>query len=134
LEKTRKHALGLERMLAFHETETLIQRAERVKGIRLIAEKVSYGNQIVIREMIDNLRGRNIGAIIVLGAIIGGKPFFVAAVSRDIISLGYDASIIVKRVSEFTGGGGGGKADFAQGSGIDSSKIDAALSLVKKLV
>jgi alanyl-tRNA synthetase len=40
----------------------------------------------------------------------------------------------VKQVSKIAGGGGGGKANFAQAGGKDKSKLDEALRLVAKIV
>jgi alanyl-tRNA synthetase len=134
LEKTRKYALGLERMLASHEIEAALHHVNNIKGINLIADQVSSGNQLVMREMIDALRNRLSSAIIVLGAISGDRPVFIAAVTSDLVARGYNAGIIVKRVSEFAGGGGGGRADFAQGSGSEKNKLKKALNLAKDLI
>ena len=47
----------------------------------------------------------------------------------------YDAVKLVKIGSEIIGGkGGGGRSDFAQAGGIDSSKIDNAIEQIKSLI
>ncbi len=47
----------------------------------------------------------------------------------------YDAVKLVKIGSEIIGGkGGGGRSDFAQAGGIDSSKIDNAIEKIKSLI
>ena len=47
----------------------------------------------------------------------------------------YDAVKLVKIGSEIIGGkGGGGRPDFAQAGGIDSSKIDNAIDKIKSLI
>jgi alanyl-tRNA synthetase len=59
---------------------------------------------------------------------------FIAAVTPDLVARGYNAGNIIKQVSKVAGGGGGGKADFAQGSGKDKTKLEEALRLVKDLI
>ena len=50
-------------------------------------------------------------------------------------SLYEDAVKLVKIGSEIVGGkGGGGRSDFAQAGGIDSSKIDNAIEKIKSLI
>jgi len=70
----------------------------------------------------------------VLGAVIGERPLFIAAVSSDLVAKGYNAGDIIRQVSKVTGGGGGGKANFAQAGGKDKNKLEEALRLVKSLL
>ena len=47
----------------------------------------------------------------------------------------YNAVDFAKNGSEIIGGkGGGGRPDFAQAGGVDSSKIDEALEKLKSLI
>jgi alanyl-tRNA synthetase len=134
LEKERKHTLSLERELARKEAETLLGRVEVIKGVNVLAARVSSDSQPVLREMADFLRDRLKSAIVVLGAISGERPVFIAAVTPDLVAKGYNAGDIVKQVSKVAGGGGGGKANFAQAGGKDKNKLDEALRLVKSLI
>jgi len=130
----RKLVLSLERELAKKEAESLIRRVEVVTGINLLSAKVSTANQQVLREMADFIRDKLKSVIVVLGAVSGDRPVFIAAVTPDLIEKGYNAGDIVKQVSKVTGGGGGGKANFAQAGGRDKGKLDEALRLVKDLI
>ena len=84
--------------------------------------------------MSDLLRDKLKSAVIVLGTVYEDKPVFIAAVTPDLVSKGYDASKIVKQVAKVAGGGGGGKPSLAQAGGKDKSKLDEALKLVKSLI
>jgi len=134
LEREKKRALSLEKALSKNEASSLLNRVEDIKGVKVLSARVSSDNQQVLREMADFLRDTLKSGIIVLGAVSGGRPMFIAAVTPDLVSRGYNAGDIVKRVSQVTGGGGGGKPGFAQAGGKDKSKLDEALSLVKSLI
>jgi alanyl-tRNA synthetase len=134
LEKERKHALSLEKSLAKNEAESLLDKVEVIKGVKILAVRVSPDSEEVLREMADFLREKLGNGIVVLGAISGSRPVFVAAVTADLVSKGYNAGDIIKQVAKATGGGGGGKATFAQGSGKDKSKLDEALRSVRNLI
>ncbi len=134
LEKEKKLALSLERDLAKKEAESLLGKAEVIKGVNVLAARVASGREAVLREMADFLREKLGSGIIVLGAVSGDRPLFIAAVTSDLVAKGYNAGDIVKQVSKVTGGGGGGKATFAQAGGRDKTKLDAALLLVKDLI
>jgi alanyl-tRNA synthetase len=134
MEKEKKHALSLEKALAKKEAESLLGRVEVVKGVKVLAARVSPDSEAVLREMADFLRDSLKSGIVVLGAVSGARPVFVAAVTPDLVSKGYNASDIVRQVAKVTGGGGGGKASFAQAGGRDTSKLDEALRLVRELV
>jgi alanyl-tRNA synthetase len=134
MEKEKKHALSLEKALAKKEAESLLGRVEVIKGVKVLAARVSPDSEAVLREMADFLRDSLKSGIVVLGAVSGARPVFVAAVTPDLVSKGYNASDIVRQVAKVTGGGGGGKASFAQAGGRDKSKLDEALRLVRDLV
>jgi alanyl-tRNA synthetase len=87
-----------------------------------------------MREMSDYLRDNMKSGIIVLGSVYNNKPIFVAAVTPDLVDKGYNAGKIVEQVAKVTGGGGGGKATFAQAGGKDKDKLDEALHLVRSLI
>jgi alanyl-tRNA synthetase len=133
-DRKEKRIKSLERELAKRDTEALLSKVEVVKGINVLRAKISWGDQSMLREMADFLRDKLKSVIIVLGSDSYDKPAFIVAVTPDLVEKGYNASDIVKKVSQVTGGGGGGRADFAQGSGKDKSKLDDALRLVRELI
>ncbi len=134
LEKEKKRALSLEKTLSKNEAESLLGKVEVIKGINVLSARVSSDNQSVLREMADFLRDKMGSGIIVLGTISNDRPIFIAAVTPDLVAKGYNAGDIVKQVSQVTGGGGGGKPNFAQAGGRDKDKLDDALRLVKSLI
>ncbi len=134
LDRERRRRQELEKELARHEAGSLLKQVESIKGVNVLSAKVSTGNQQVLREMADLIRDKLESVILVLGGVSGGRPVFIAAVTPDLVKKGYNAGDIIKRVSQVTGGGGGGKANFAQAGGRDKGKLDEALRLVKDLV
>ena len=65
--------------------------------------------------------------IVVMGAVIGDKPQFAAAVSADMESRGYNARQIAQKVGQAVAGGAGGSAAFAQGGGRNREGLDNGL-------
>ena len=72
--------------------------------------------------------------VVVLGTVYEDKPAFLAAVTPDLVSKGYNAGEIVRQVAQVTGGGGGGKATLAQAGGRHKDKLNEALQLVRSLI
>ena len=50
---------------------------------------------------------------------------------KEAVARGIKAGDLVRGAAKVLGGGGGGKSDFAQGGGVDASKIDEALEALK---
>jgi len=134
LDKERKRTLALERQLAKQEAEALLSQAVEVKGVTLVAARVSSSKTSILREMADLLRDKLKSAVIVLGTVYEDKPAFLVAVTPDLVARGYDAGKIVKQIARVTGGSGGGKPSLAQAGGKDKGKLDEALKLVKSLI
>jgi alanyl-tRNA synthetase len=134
MDKERKQRLALERELAKKTAESLLPRAEVIKGVTVLAVRVPSLPMLSLREMSDLLRDKLKSAVVVLGTVYEDKPAFLAAVTPDLVAKGYDAGKIAKQVAEVTGGSGGGKPNLAQAGGKDKKKLDEALKLVKSLI
>jgi alanyl-tRNA synthetase len=68
--------------------------------------------------------------VVALAAVVDGKPVVIVAANKDAQDLGARAGDLVRLASQILGGGGGGKADMAQGGGSDASKITDALQAI----
>jgi alanyl-tRNA synthetase len=130
----QKQKLALERELSRMVAEELLDKVEEIKGVKVLATPVRFFPQQVLREMSDFLRDKLKSAIVVLGTVQGDRPFFIAAVTPDLVARGYNAGDIVKQVAKVTGGGGGGRATLAQAGGRDKGKLEEALRLVKDMI
>jgi len=85
-----------------------------------------------LRDLAIKLRdelGEN-ASVIALAAVIEGKPALIITANPAAQKQGAKAGDLVRLGSQVLGGGGGGKADIAQGGGTDSSKIADALQAV----
>ncbi len=131
LEKTIEK---LRRELARQDFERLLSQVQHIQGINVLSAQVNAANVAMLREMSDWFRDRLGTGVIVLGAVLSGKPSFVAAVTPDLLERGLHAGALVKAVAQQVGGGGGGKPTIAQAGGRDPSRMAEALSHVPDLV
>ena len=130
----RREMREVQRRLAKAETARVLEEVREVRGIKVLAAQVEAPGMETLREMTDWLQDRLGSAVIVLGAVMGGKPGFVAAVTPDLVERGLKADALVREVAEVVGGGGGGRATLAQAGGRDPHLIGEALRLVTTLV
>jgi alanyl-tRNA synthetase len=130
----RRYVLTLRKELAKQEAKTLLGQVEVIDGVKLLVAKVRISNIEMMRWMGDFIRDKLKSVIVVLGGIYGDEPFFIAAVTPDLVAKGFHAGEIVKQVAKVAGGGGGGKPTLAQAGGKYKDKLDQALRLVKNLI
>ena len=130
----RREMREVQRRLAKAETARVLEEVREVNGIKVLAAQVEAPGMETLREMTDWLQTRLGSAVIVLGAVMGGKPGFVAAVTPDLVERGLKADALVREVAAVVGGGGGGRATLAQAGGRDPHLIGEALRLVTSLV
>jgi alanyl-tRNA synthetase len=134
LEAERKRTLLLERELLRITARDLVNQAEQLSGVTVLAANVPALSMPSLREMGDILRGKLKSAVIVLATVHNDRPSFLTMVTPDLVARGLNAGEIISQVARVTGGGGGGKAAMAQAGGKDPTKVDEALKLVHKLV
>jgi len=114
----------------------LWNKAVDVNGIPLLAAQVTAADMPALRKIMDLLKDKLPGAVIVLGAALPDKAQFVIAVAEPAQAAGLHAGNLIKEVAAICGGSGGGRPDMAMAGGKDNSgeKIRAALAKAEQLV
>ena len=130
----RRNREALEKELARMRVDSLLGQIEEINGVTVLVARVPSSRIEILREMADFIRDKLKSVILVLGTISEERPVFLAAVTPDLVSRGYDAGKIVREVAKVAGGGGGGKPNLAQAGGKYKEKLDEALRQVKNLI
>ena len=116
---------------ALGKTSELAAQAKEINGVSVIASHLADGvSGDDLRAIALDLRNRSSNSVVALVSVNDGKCVLVVATSDDARAQGLKAGALVKLGSTILGGGGGGKDDFAQGGGIDSTKITQALEAI----
>ncbi len=95
-------------------------KAIDINGAKVIVDEVEAGD---IKNIIDEEKNRNDKIAIMLFQKKGDKVMIAAGVKN----LPLKAGDWIKKVAPIVGGGGGGRADFAQAGGKDTSKVKEAM-------
>jgi alanyl-tRNA synthetase len=108
-----------------------------VAGVKLARRKVVDLDKDALRGLSDSLKSRIKSGVVVLASASDGKVQIVVAVTPDLTAR-IKAGQIVKEIAPIVGGGGGGRADFAEAGGRQPEKIDemleASAAVVAKLL
>ncbi|MFN0144891.1 MAG: alanine--tRNA ligase [Dehalococcoidia bacterium] len=128
LERLRKQGEQLARLQGAATAEALVEGASKVGDAHLIVAKVDAADPDVLREVADRVRARLQPSLLVIAAVVDGKPLFLAAATPDLVGRGVHAGKLVGAVAKVAGGGGGGRPDIAQAGAKDASGLDAALA------
>ena len=124
---------GLRRKLATGGGRDLLDEAQVVSGVKVLAAKVDGADAKSLRDTADQLKDRLGTGVVVLGAVESDKVHLVATISKDLTAR-LKAGDVIKPVAELVGGRGGGRPDFAQAGGSRPDKVDEALALVPEIV
>jgi alanyl-tRNA synthetase len=104
-----------------------------VKGVKVLARRVSGLEKGALRGLSDTLRDRLGSGVVVIASENDGKVALVVSVTKDLTSR-VQAGRIVKEIAPIVGGGGGGRPDFAEAGGKDPSKIDELIARTPDLI
>jgi alanyl-tRNA synthetase len=136
VERTRaleRELAALRRKLASGGGRDILQEAQVVNGIKVLAARLDGADAKALRDTADQLKSKLGSGVVVLGAVEGDRVFLVASVTPDLAGR-LKAGDIIKPVAELVGGRGGGRPDFAQAGGTKPEHVDAALALVPGLI
>ncbi|WP_369681987.1 alanine--tRNA ligase [Malonomonas rubra] len=104
----------------------LINQAQEVDGVKLLAAKVDSIDGKGLREFSDQLRDKLGSGVLVLASTEGGKVALLVAVTKDLTNK-VKAGELIKPLAAIVGGRGGGKPELAQAGGADIDKVEALL-------
>ena len=123
-----------QRQLAGGATDDILSGASESNGIPFVASRAPAGlDKNALRELADALADK-LDGVVILALENEGKVLWAVKASKSAVASGAHAGNLVKQMAQITGGGGGGRPDFAQAGGKDAGKIDQALSAAAGLV
>jgi alanyl-tRNA synthetase len=135
LETARRQLVELRRNQAQEGFKNQLENLPQVKGVPLLVVSLPDTDADTLRVLSDQFRQRYTSGVAVLASVSGdGKPVVIAAVTEDLLKRGLNAIELVKFVSSFLGGGGGGRPTLAQAGGKDGNKLAEALGHVNEWV
>ena len=136
LEKNRKlekELLDLKSKLTSSAGSDLIQNAEVIDGISIIARSLDNTDPKNLRDVVDQLKNKLGTAVLVLATVNDSKVSLVAGVTNDTTSR-IKAGELANFVAEQVGGKGGGRPDMAQAGGDNPKELESALAKVPQWV
>ena len=112
----------------------LVKVIKKKKKINFAAKEIDL-DQKYIRDLAFELgKGFN-NLFLVLASKINGKAFLSCYISKELVkSKGFNASKIVKTLSEYIGGSGGGQSFYATAGGKKTEGIEKAIKFSESLV
>jgi alanyl-tRNA synthetase len=120
---------------ALAKSSDILKNKKDIGSLSLISAQMPDGiNSENLRTIALDLRSKTPKSVVVLVSVVDSKPVLVVATSEEARAAGVKAGALVKLGSAALGGGGGGKDDFAQGGGVDPSKISEALSIIEHAI
>ena len=98
-----------------------------VKGVKLLAKKLSGVDMNALRDLGDQLKEKLKEGVIVLASDTDGKVNLMVMATDEAQKSGAHAGNLVKAIAALVGGGGGGRPNMAQAGGKNPAGIDDCL-------
>ncbi len=121
--KAAKEALG-----------DVMDQVQDVKGVKLLAVKVSGVDMNGLRDLGDQLKAKLGEGVIVLVSDADGRVNLVSMATEAAMAKGAHAGNLLKGIASLVGGGGGGRPNMAQAGGKNPAGMDAAIVEAKKVL
>ncbi|MCH5260570.1 MAG: alanine--tRNA ligase [Lachnospiraceae bacterium] len=121
--KAAKEALG-----------DVMDQVQEIKGVKLLASKVTGVDMNGLRELGDQLKEKLGEGVVVLISENDGKVNMIAMATDGAMEKGAHAGNLIKGIAGLVGGGGGGRPNMAQAGGKNPSGIDAATAEAAKVL
>ena len=102
--------------------------------VHVEVSEVPASNVGALRKTGDHLKKQIGKGVVVLGAVIDGRPMVVVMATDDIVEAGIHAGNIAKALAGKMGGGGGGSASVAQAGGKNADQLLTALDSTEEII
>nr|MBS0037498.1 alanine--tRNA ligase [Saprospiraceae bacterium] len=109
-------------------------KAIEIRGVNVIAAKVSLSDPKALKTLVFNLEKELAPSAIIVGADVDGKPQLMLAISKELTGEQLDAGKFIRQAASFIKGGGGGQPFFATAGGSDTEGLDTAVSSILEWV
>ncbi len=116
------------------EAQKLLVGVEEIGALKYLKGIVQAKNPDELRGMADFLIDKLDGGTLVLAAINDGKVSLVVKADKKAVAAGVHAGKIVKEISKFVGGGGGGRPDMAQAGGKNPDGVTKMFDAARKIL
>ncbi|MFC1849423.1 alanine--tRNA ligase [candidate division CSSED10-310 bacterium] len=128
-----KEIVILRNSIMKNELRRMMDETVEINGIKVVINHLHHMDTNDLRSLCDQVKQKIERAIIILASERAGKVIMVAAVTAALIPA-FHAGKLVNQIARMLGGGGGGRADFAQAGGKFVDKIDEVLAEVPDLI
>lgn len=147
LDKLLADKAALEKKLESLENKIISQMAKQFVAkadvitaanlqVNFVGEEVVLDSADAVKKLAFDIKNEIENAVVVIGAVINGKPSVAVALSDTVIeSVGLDAGAIIKQtVAPLVKGGGGGQKALATAGGQIPEGVALAIDAVKQLI
>lgn len=124
VKKLEKTYADLRQKASLNEVDTYLDQVDENGNLVLKVEDI---NPKDVKALADRLMERMKEGVVFIADHVENKLVFVTKSASDV-----HAGNLVKEAARIAGGGGGGRPDFAQAGGRDTSKIDDVIQYVKE--
>ena len=135
LKAAEKQIDELHKAQLMSQTAEMIQKASEVNGFTVVSVKlpngVNGGDLRTLASDIKNRLGDVAGIVALASENEGGKLPFIVGATKATNERGVKAGDLVKTISGYVDGKGGGKPDMAQGSGARPDGLQAAFDALR---
>ncbi len=122
----------LKSKLANNSLGDVMNQVAQVKGVKLLAVKLSDVDMNELRNLGDQLKEKlGEGVILLVSAMAPDKVNLIAMATDGAMSQGAHAGNLIKELAALVGGGGGGRPNMAQAGGKNAAGIDAVIEKAK---
>ena len=112
----------------------VMNKVKEVKGMKLLAAKVSGVDMNGLRDLGDQLKEKLGEGVVVLASDKDGKVNLISMATDGAMACGAHAGNLIKGIAGLVGGGGGGRPNMAQAGGKNPAGMDAAIEEAAKVL
>jgi alanyl-tRNA synthetase len=119
---------------ASSRAEEFLAKAVEIGPVRLVAGVLAGAPADAAKEAASTLIAAHGDVVALFASNEGGKAAFYAGAGEDAVKAGAHAGELVRAVAKLVGGGGGGKADFAQAGAGSAAGLEKAVAAAAGLL
>ncbi|MDI6751705.1 MAG: alanine--tRNA ligase [bacterium] len=131
--EAKKEMERLKRRLILSNIDEMIGSASEIGGIKVVCKQIDGAGKEDIASVVDVIASKIGTGCVVMAGICEKNVLWAVRVTNDLTDR-IDARALIKELTSLTGGGGGGRPDFATGGGKNQEKIQEAMENVKKKI